>query len=270
MTAEDVAQASEMMVQGEWGDRSAFLGWAVREPTCHTFVADGGGEIIGTGIATSYGTVGWVGTIFVRTDRRGSGLGKTLTRVVIEDLERRGCRTLVLIATPAGRPIYERLGFAHDIPYLRVTAPGLAAGDVEAGVRPFAAADLAEMIALDRAASGGDRSAVLRSLASAESARLAVSTDGGVGGFLIRAPWGNAALIARAPEEAVRLLDWRRRRVGPEGHVTAGLLEANAAGRARLAAEGWVEEGGGTRMIRGEALDWRPEWIWGQFGGALG
>lgn len=77
-------------------------------------------------------------------------------------------------------------------------------------------------------------------------------------------------MIARAPDEALRLLDWRRRRAGPEDHVTAGLLEANAAGRARLAAEGWVEEGGGTRMIRGEALDWRPDWIWGQFGGALG
>jgi GNAT superfamily N-acetyltransferase len=269
MTAADVGQASEMMLRGEWGDRSAFLGWVIGEPTCHAFVADDG-EVVGTGIATAFGSVGWVGTIFVRTDRRGSGVGKALTRVVIDDLERRGCRTLVLIATPAGRPIYKRLGFERDSSYVHLSAPGLAADGPEAGIRRFDPPDLVSIAALDRAATGSDRSAVLRSLASAESTRVAVRPDGSIGGFVIRPPWGTAALVAREPDDAIRLLDWRRRRTGPAGHVAAGLLESNTAGRARLAAEGWVEDRAGTRMIRGEPLDWRPDWIWGQLGGALG
>ena len=28
--------------------------------------------------------------------------------------------------------------------------------------------------------------------------------------------------------------------------------------------------GAGTRMIRGAPLEWRPDWIWGSFSGALG
>jgi hypothetical protein len=48
------------------------------------------------------------------------------------------------------------------------------------------------------------------------------------------------------------------------------LLGSNAAGRALLRGEGWLEEPGGVRMIRGDPLDWNPEAIWGQFNGALG
>jgi hypothetical protein len=48
------------------------------------------------------------------------------------------------------------------------------------------------------------------------------------------------------------------------------LLEDNRTGRDRLAQAGWAERSGGTRMIRGAPLVWRPDAIWGQFNGALG
>jgi hypothetical protein len=49
-----------------------------------------------------------------------------------------------------------------------------------------------------------------------------------------------------------------------------GIFEDTAAGRARLAEAGWTERQGGPRLIRGEPLDWRPDWIYGQFTGAIG
>jgi hypothetical protein len=33
---------------------------------------------------------------------------------------------------------------------------------------------------------------------------------------------------------------------------------------------GWQEEVANVRMVRGEPLDWRPDWIYGQLNGALG
>ena len=71
-------------------------------------------------------------------------------------------------------------------------------------------------------------------------------------------------------KSAAHLLDWRRRRVESDGRLTVAVLEDNAAGRSRLAADGWTEQEGGPRMIRGEPLVWRPDWIYGQFNGALG
>jgi hypothetical protein len=97
-----------------------------------------------------------------------------------------------------------------------------------------------------------------------------VGRDGSVRGSLIRAPWGGVALMAADPDDAIRLLDWRRRQAGPDRHVYAGMPDADDGRRARLLVEGWAPDGAGTRMIRGEPLNWRPEWIWGLFSGALG
>ena len=270
MTAADVERAAEMIRLGEWGDRSVFLGWAVEFPPSRLFVAEDAGRIVGTGIATANGPVGWVGTIFVAPDRRREGLGDALTRTVIDDLESRGCRTLVLTATDAGRPLYERLGFETQMPQGFFTAAGLAPSNADEGVQPFDPSMLPGVIALDRLATGEDRSAVLERLASPESSRVLLGADGEVGGYLIRAPWGGVSLIAPEADDAIRLLEWRRRQAGVGHPVYAGFPDTGDSRRARLQSEGWTPAGAGTRMIRGEPLKWNPDWIWGTFSGALG
>jgi GNAT superfamily N-acetyltransferase len=270
MRPADVAPAADIMRRGDWGDRTTFLAWAVGNPSCHPIVADDGGRILGTGLATAYGPVGWVGTIFVDAERRGRGLGRTLTRAVVADLEARGCRTLLLIATDHGRPLYEREGFTVQTEQRRFAAPGATDTGPDERVRPFKAAMLPAVLALDRKANGEDRGPVIGALATPEATQVTVGLDGSVRGFLLRGPWGGAALVAPDPDDALSLLDWRRRRVGPDGRVATGLPGLNAAGRDRLLAEGWVEEPGGTRMIRGAPPDWRPEAVWGQLNGALG
>lgn len=270
MMAADVEPAAEMIRTGEWGDRSVFLAWAVEFPPSHLFVAEDAGRIVGTGIATANGAVGWVGTIFVAPDRRREGLGDALTRTVIDDLEGRGCRTLVLTATDAGRPLYERLGFEAQMPQGFFTATGLAAKEADDGVVPFDPSMLPRIIALDRLATGEDRSAVLARLASPESSRVVLGDDGSLSGFLIRAPWGGVSLIAPEPDDAIRLLEWRRRQAGVDRPVFAGFPDTGDSRQARLLGAGWTLAGAGRRMIRGAPLEWRPDWIWGSFSGALG
>ena len=270
MAPADVGPAAEMIRQGEWGDRSVFLAWAVEFPPSRLFVAEDAGRIVGTGIATANGTVGWVGTIFVAPDRRREGLGEALTRIVIDDLETRGCRTLKLVATDAGRPLYERLGFEVQAPQLFFTASGLAPNEADDGVRPFDPTMLAGIVALDRLATGEDRSAVLERLANPESARVLVGDDGSTRGFVVRAPWGGVSLIAPETDDAIRLLDWRRRQAGVDHPIYAGFPDTGDSRRTRLLSVGWTLAGAGTRMIRGKPLEWNPDWIWGTFSGALG
>jgi predicted N-acetyltransferase YhbS len=269
MLAADVPAAAQMIIDGGWGDRSVFLDWTVEHASCHPVVADEDGRVVGTGIATVNGRVGWVGTIFVATDRRRSGLGSALSEAVVDELERRGCATQLLIATDEGRPIYERLGFAVQARYVRETAPAGPASADDGLVRAYTEDDFDAIAALDRTATGEDRSAILRALAEPSTSRVTAGDDGAVGGFIVRAPWGGRALVASDPEHAIALLDWRRQG-GGDRQIVIGVLEANAAGRARLADAGWTEAPGGPRMIRGAAIDWRPDWIYGQFNGALG
>jgi GNAT superfamily N-acetyltransferase len=272
MTAVDTGAAAELLRRGDWGERLVFFDWAVGQPTLAPFVAQRDGEIVGTGVGSAHGSVGWVGTIFVAPARRGSGLGRAVTRAVIDELEARGCRTLVLIATSMGRPVYEREGFDVLDEQVRFSIDGLPAdtNPPDPLVRPFAPADFEAIVALDRFATGEDRRAVLASLLAPSSTWVAVDDAGAVRGYLARAPWRGGALIAPDPDDAIRLLETRRRSTGVSGKAGAGLVGCNTVGRERLRAAGWQEEDSGVRMIRGEPLDWHPEGIWGQFNGALG
>jgi GNAT superfamily N-acetyltransferase len=272
MTAADTEPAAELLRRGDWGERLLFFDWAVGQPTLVPLVAERAGEIVGTGVGSAHGRVGWVGTIFVAPERRGSGLGRAVTRAVIDELEARGCRTLVLIATSMGRPVYEREGFAVLDEQVRFSIDGVPADadPPDPLVRPFAPADFDQVVALDLFATGEDRRAVLASLLSPSSTWVALRAGGGVRGYLARAPWRGGALIAPNPDDAMRLLQMRRRSTGVSGKAGAGLIGCNRAGRERLLAAGWHEEDSGVRMIRGEPLDWHPEAIWGQFNGALG
>jgi GNAT superfamily N-acetyltransferase len=272
MTPADTAAADAMLRRGDWGERLAFFDWAVRQPTIAPLVAELDGEIVATGVGSAHGRAGWVGTIFVAPERRRSGLGRAVTRTVIDDLEARGCRTLLLIATSMGRPVYEREGFAVLDEQVRFSIDGLPADDGAStrGLRAFAPADLPAIQALDRRVTGEDRSAILADLVTALSTVVATDDAGDVRGFLTRAPWRGGALIAPDPDDALRLLEARRRSTGISGRAGAGLLGCNVAGRRRLRAAGWFEEPGGVRMIRGDPLDWDLNGIWGQLNGGLG
>ena len=99
---------------------------------------------------------------------------------------------------------------------------------------------------------------------------MTLGEDGGVEGFVIRAPWGGGATVASSPEAALRILTARRRAAGPSGRVRVGVIDENAEGIERLTEVGLRLLWSAPRMIRGEPMSWRPDWIWGQFNHAMG
>lgn len=272
MAAADAEEAADLLRRGNFGERLDFFRWALTQPTISAFVAVDGDRIVGTGVGSAHGNAGWVGVIFVTAERRRGGLGRQITRTVIDELEARGCRTQILIASPLGRPIYEREGFIVLDHQVRFTIDGLPPDQaaLDPDIRRYRPEDLDGVLALDRGATGEDRSAVLRNLLSTESTYVVIDPAGSVRAYLARPPWRGGALIAPEPDDALRLLDIRRRSTGASGIAGAGVLAGNDAGRERLRAAGWQEDLGGVRMIRGAPLAWEPDWIWGQLNGALG
>jgi GNAT superfamily N-acetyltransferase len=271
MLAADVAAAADALRRGDWGDREAFFRFATGHPDCRPILAERDGEIVGTGVATVSGRVGWVGSIWVAPAVRRRGLGRAITEAVIEELEGSGCRTLVLVATEAGRRLYERLGFeilTHDH---ALVASGLGAdrhrSAADPSVRRFVPPeDLDAAAALDWWATGEDRRHILATC----DGWVVGGAPGELTAFTLRSPFGGVATVARDASDALRVFDVRRREVGRGGRVRAGVLDENAAGLQRLVADGWTEVWSGPRMSRGEPLDWTPTGIWSQFNDALG
>jgi hypothetical protein len=193
-----------------------------------------------------------------------------LTRALTDIAESAGCRTLLLVATDAGRPLYERIGFEVQTWYRILEAPGLGDEPIDPRIRPFTTDDLAAMTELSAAATGEDRAHLLRAFASPGTASCLVRDDGTLGGFVVRAPWGGGSTIAPRLGDAEAVLHARRVGRGPEQRVRAGLVAENTAGLERLLATGWTDSWSAPRLIRGDALQWQPEAIWGQFIHALG
>jgi GNAT superfamily N-acetyltransferase len=273
MRETDVDPAAAAVLAGGWGDRSTFFHFVAAHAGCHPVVAEVDGRIVSTGVGTANGRAGWIGTIFVAPEHRGRGLGRAMTEVVIDALETAGCRTLLLVATQEGLPVYERLGFAVETRY-RVLEAASAGDDHPPGadsplIRAFGPPDLEAMVALDRAATGEDRAHLLGALASPASTRCSVR-DATVTGFLLRPPWPGGATIAPLADDAIALLEDRRRQLEPGGRLRTGVLEWNEGGAERLRALGWTEAWTAPRLIRGEPLDWTPASIWGQLQYAMG
>jgi hypothetical protein len=124
------------------------------------FAACDTGRVVGTTTTTTYGTdLAWVGMVLVDPDYRRRGIATALTETALKYLRGRGVRTIKLDATPAGRLVYEPLGFEPE----RVLERWVGALPVERAdaVEPGMWDDIA---AADRAAFGTDRGRLLRTI----------------------------------------------------------------------------------------------------------
>ncbi len=92
-----------------------------RENTAVHFVARDGGQIVasvGAFIKSdlpfryfSQPTYGFVGDVYTEAEYRGAGIATTLTKEALSWFKSKGVVMVRLLASDAGRPIYERMGF---------------------------------------------------------------------------------------------------------------------------------------------------------------
>jgi GNAT superfamily N-acetyltransferase len=136
------------------------------------FLAEFEGELAGTVTTTSYGqAIAWIGMMLVHPKHRRQGIATRLMGQAIEYLRGRGVRCIRLDATPAGYPVYERLGFVPEWTLTRGQRPAqdeCRHSTPGAGVpttRELVEADWDGIEQIDGTAIGARRSALLRSLA---------------------------------------------------------------------------------------------------------
>jgi GNAT superfamily N-acetyltransferase len=272
MTTADLEPTVGAILADEWGDRRSWFDFALGSPACHVVVAEAAGDVVGTGVATVNGPVAWIGTIWVAPAHRRHGLGRALTQGVIDAAATAGARTLVLVSTDRGRPLYEGLGFDVQSWYRTFEAPALPSGGVapDGRIRAFRSMDLDGMLALDRFATGEDRATVIGALATPSGTRVLESADGDVRGFLARAPWGGGATVAPNADDALAILRARRMSTPPGRRVRCGILLENQRGAEALQRDGWTEAWRAPRLVRGASMVWHPEHLWGQFNHAMG
>ncbi len=271
MTADDIDATVALYQSGGWNERRPFLEALLANPTCQYLAGVSDGAVVGTGLATVNGPVGWVGSIFVDPPMRNRGIGRAMTEAVCSRLESAGCTTQALIASEYGRPIYDKMGFRIDAWYQMMDAPPLdAAPSPPAGttLRRIRPDDVDRVGRLDFRATGEDRRALLGPLAP--SGWLLEAGDELLG-FLIQIQPDSAALVAPDPRNAACLLDLLRH-LGNERSkaVRAAVVRGNDPAQRQLEKLGWSPAFATPRMLRGKPIPWEPALIWSLLGFAFG
>lgn len=246
---------------------SFLVGWNQVGPDWALFLQEGEGRAIDDGqqalAATAavirYGRdLAWISMVLARPDMRRRGHATALMRWAMDALA--GTRCAALDATPAGREVYRRLGFRDLWGFARWSLPGpLPAAD---GVRPLADHDWPALLALDAAAFGAPREALLRDFAARcppaafiaeDGTGFALARDGArgpqIGPVVAREDATARALIAAArgalpgapvldlPEARGALADWLRAHgAAPQRPFTRMARGADTPGEAALLA----------------------------------
>src|SRR5262249_13785597 len=129
------------------------------------FVMEDGDKIVGTAATFPYEKrLAWIGMVLVDPEYRKQGVGTKLLQRTIEHLDDARVPTLKLDATPAGKPLYEKLGFIAEYEIERWILKRSASQEGAANDARVPAERLTEVFAYDREIFGADRSALLRSL----------------------------------------------------------------------------------------------------------
>jgi GNAT superfamily N-acetyltransferase len=146
------------------------------------FVMEDGGKIVGTAATIPYeNRFAWIGMVLVDPDYRNRGIGTSLLQRSIEYLDSAGIPTLKLDATPAGKPLYEKLGFVTEYEIDRwVLKRTVTVTKETSNQAPSTSADaLSHAFDFDRQAFGADRSGLLRSFNDHAPDLTSITLEGG-------------------------------------------------------------------------------------------
>jgi predicted N-acetyltransferase YhbS len=185
MTAEDIPAGLKLCRLSRWNqsqrDWELFL---TLSPTgCRVAVKND--QVVGTVTTVSYQYhISWIGMVLVDPAERRQGIGARLMREALNVLE--GQSLVGLDATPAGREVYLKLGFADESVISRMETVLAEFPRNESNARPLTEADWPQVFELDRTVFGADRSQMLKWMfAAAPEFSWVLSREDKVVGFAL-------------------------------------------------------------------------------------
>ena len=205
--------------------------------------------------AVSHQHSGWIGNLIVPERLRGRGYGSRLFEAALSALQAQGMTSVWLTASESGRPIYEKSGFvAIDEIERWVSCKRSHFGPADSLLKDGGQ----KLVALDRAAWGEDRSALLEAL----DAQGKAYACGGAAALLQREPGvqivGPWYSTTGCPRSNRLLLQKILAEADPNVELVVDLLKSSPV-RQLLAATGFSCVGNNALMAQGDTTKVKTE-----------
>jgi GNAT superfamily N-acetyltransferase len=234
----------------------AAVGWPHRRADIAALIELGRGRLaragddrtLGVGLWWPFGdTAARLGLVVISPDSQGLGIGRRLVEQLLADT---APRSVMLLATPAGRPLYERLGFVEVGAVCQHQGEYSGRRHPDPRIRAATPEDRSAVLGLDAAAVGVPRPAVLDDLLTVGRAFVLVENTK-VTGYAIERGFGRGSVVgpvvAATESDAIALFNAAAR----PGFVRVDLAsEATNFGR-YLTACGLALDSESPAMLRG-------------------
>jgi len=228
----------------------------------HPVVAEESGTIAGIGHLIMNGDTGWLGNIIVRQEFRKKGVGSRITKKLIDHCK--NFKSILLIATDDGFPVYAGLGFKRSLSYLFLRG-GEVSSPVSGNIRPSREEDHPLISSLDEQVTGEVRGSLLRYHMS--TAIVHISSDNQeIRGFYMP-DFGAGYIIAKDEEAGLNLLKYK---LYHHKDKPICIPESNKPALSYLEQHAYKEYLRVPRMFLGSEANWRPELIFSRATGYTG
>lgn len=217
--------------------------------------------MVGIGTSIVHGRTAWLAHIIVHKDHRNAGIGSALTQALIHLTRKTPARTIMLIATALGEPVYKKLGFETETQYVFMDRGVLPPADSEIEITPFHPRYREELLHLDLQISGEHRERLLHDhLTTTHLVLLGSSLQG----FYVPT-LGEGLILASDSRAGLALMKLRF-----AASQKFCLPVKNEVAFNFLTNHGFTEERRASRMILGEKIAWDATKIFSRIGGNLG
>lgn len=222
------------------------------------FLAEWQGRPAGTATTIIYGPeLAWIGMVLVHPDFRRRGIGRALLRHCIDYLQSLAVRSIKLDATPAGKTVYEAMGFRAEWTLTRwqrsgrvgkATAPG-------EGISDLRETGFENLEVLDTNAFGVSRRRLFGALAVQSCQALVLKSDGQILGYGLLREGARALylgpVVASGSTDAIRLAKALLEKSN-EKAIFWDIPDRHCAAVAWAGANGFKPQRSLTRMFLGE------------------
>lgn len=256
----DVPQLQGLQPEG-WNPIVPYYEFYVAAPFCNPIKCVIDNRIAGIGSSIEHRGTAWLAHIIVHHDFRRQGIGTAITTTLMDYLlKKRGVRSIHLVATPTGEPLYQRLGFRRVSEYIFLSG-GKTSTDPETFLESYHPRFRAAGLRMDFDAASEDRAKLFE---PHWTNACYTTKQGELTGFYMPT-LGEGFILAMSNESGLALLR-SKHSTGAPGVIP----EENGHAISCMKANGFSEYRRGTRMTYGQPLSWHPERIYGRIGGNLG
>lgn len=248
----------------DWGMMYPFYAYYLSHENCTPLKLTQFEETLAIGAVIRHEDSAWLAHIVVDEQYRNKGLGKQITKALIDLIDPVKYTSIYLMATPLGLPVYKSLGFEVESLqsfYRRDTLAWLPDNLLSQSIKPVQLHEYEQILELDKQISGEKRA--YRLLDGIETA-FVTHRHGRVSGFYLPNVL-EGPVLANNPEDGLDLLKYRlsqkNEAVVPDDNVLANRF---------LAQSGMTKYRFASRMRLGKHRPYQADQVFNRYSGQIG